>query len=112
MTMGEAYKARLEDILEEHFPKLNADDTSKPSPNNRSAALMMYADTVILVGELLKEKDIEWVEEMIHFLDDIKPTNKVIKDKIAQLRKTRDEYWDENKVEIDDDESEDEVIEE
>ena len=97
----------LQDLLDTHFPKLNENDVSKKSPNNRSAALVLHAETVIFVRDLLNAKDIEWVEEMIDFLDGIKPANKLIKDKIAQLRKTRDEYWEKNKVEIPDDVEED-----
>jgi len=48
------FKENLEIVLDEYFPKLNEKDVSKPSPNNRSAALVLFAQAVILARILLE----------------------------------------------------------
>lgn len=46
---------KLVEILDDCFPKLNEDDVTKPSSNNRSAALVMHAKTVILLRKIRQE---------------------------------------------------------
>lgn len=43
------WEESLRNDLEELFPKLNEDDITKPSPNNRSAAIVLYAKAVIAI---------------------------------------------------------------
>jgi len=59
MTPLKTYKLKLEAILDEQFPKLNADRPEIPSSNNRSAALVLFAHAVILAKELLKAENDE-----------------------------------------------------
>ena len=58
------WELKLEEILDEHFPKLNTEDVKIPSSNNRSAALVMYAETVRLVRDLISLQRQELLEEI------------------------------------------------
>lgn len=51
----EEFRCELEVFLDEHFPKLNVDDTSKPSPNRRSAALCLFAEACLLFNKKIDE---------------------------------------------------------
>lgn len=42
------FESSLAEVLEQKFPKLNADDTTKQSPNNRSQALTLYAQACVM----------------------------------------------------------------
>lgn len=41
-------------ILDDLFPKLNQDDVTKPSKNNRTTALVMHAMTIILMRKVIQ----------------------------------------------------------
>ena len=51
------WREELEKILEDNFPKLNQDNPEIASPNNRSAALVMYAFTKMLIQKTLNEQE-------------------------------------------------------
>jgi len=58
---------KLRETLEELFPKLNTDDPTIPSPNNRSAALVLYAEALILMRKI-KSETLDQVKEAIEEL--------------------------------------------
>lgn len=49
------FREELEVILDQEFPKLNEDNPGIPSPNRRSAALVLYAYATIIFERLLVE---------------------------------------------------------
>jgi len=62
------YKEALEEKLDEYFPKAENTDEA-PSPNNRSAALVLYAEAVILHQHRTKEL-IDAYEEYIKLFEE------------------------------------------
>ena len=59
------WREELEKILEDNFPKLNQDNPEIASPNNRSAALVMYAFTKMLIQKTLnvQEKSLKNIQK-------------------------------------------------
>lgn len=55
--MNQIFASRMHDLVDELFPKLNENDTSKPSPNNRSAALVFCAKACMLAEEVYEDHD-------------------------------------------------------
>ena len=64
---------KMVDILENNFPKLNIDDVSKPSSNNRSQALVMLSELKLLFKEELtiirQEDDKARWEEILNWAE-------------------------------------------
>ena len=98
--MIEEFKNSLEESLDRHFPKLNFKDTTKPSPNNRSGALVLYTDAVILfrkLGEKIRDeavadaylkgwndKQISFKRKIANWLDDGRPLGDLLKEELKK----------------------------
>ena len=71
-----SWQEELEKILNDNFPKLNQDNPEIASPNNRSAALVMYAFTKMLIQKTLNEQreklDDKWEKTVQWYLEDQK----------------------------------------
>jgi hypothetical protein len=79
------YTEKITDLVNEHFPKLNSEDTSKPSPNNRSAALVFQAEVKMILKEIHDEIEVILIKETEYGI----PHQKTVKRLLAILEKIK-----------------------